>query len=89
MIAEDRIKKYLLINNEFNKIRENCFIYKTKSNITIKVVLFNGCIRLLIINNDNRAILVTDLICYGNKTTELCCMLDNFIKSFEYFKFEG
>lgn len=87
MIAKDRIKKYLLINR-FRHIRENCFIYETISAITIKVILFNDCIRILIITF-NKAILMTDLIKYGNKTVELCSMIDNLVKSFEYFKFEG
>lgn len=87
MIAKDRIKKYLLIN-KFRPIRENCFIYETISAMTIKVILFNDCIRILIITF-NKAILMTDLIKYGNKTVELCSMIDNLVKSFEYFKFEG
>ena len=87
MTAKDRIKKYLLIN-KFRLIRENCFIYETISAITIKVILFNDCIRILIITF-NKATLMTDLIKYGNKTVELCCMIDNLVKSFEYFKFEG
>lgn len=39
------------------------------------------------VRNSSHWYLVTDLISYGNKTTELCCMIDNLVKSFEYFKF--